>query len=161
MPEPHRGPDADQGAVGRQDTDRHWLDRAVELSRQCPPSARAFSVGAVLVDATGNQIATGYSREGDPTEHAEEAALRKAGPISPGTTIYSSLEPCGVRKSRPRPCAVLIRDAGIHRVVYALREPPLFVAGGGADLLHTAGVEVVEYADLADAVRAVNAHLLA
>ncbi|MGH3727932.1 MAG: dCMP deaminase [Micromonosporaceae bacterium] len=163
MPDPRGGrPWADgdrRGDRAHHGADRRWLERAIELSRRCPPSRTAFSVGAVLVDAAGREIATGYSREGDPTEHAEEAALRKAGTVAPGTTSYSSMEPCGARKSRPRPCAALIRDAGIVRVVYALREPALFVDGEGDELLRTAGVEVVEITDLADAVRQVNAHL--
>lgn len=144
-------------------TDRDWLARAVELSRRCPPSQTAFSVGAVLVDASGAELAHGWSRERDPTEHAEEAALRKLDPRDPrlvGTTLYSSLEPCGKRKSRPRPCARLIIDAGIRRVVYALREPVLFVDGHGDEVLRAAGVAVVEIPELADEVREVNGHLL-
>ncbi|GAA3021173.1 hypothetical protein Sfulv_59320 [Streptomyces fulvorobeus] len=44
-------------------------------------------------------------------------------------TVYSSLEPCAKRASRPRPCAQLIRDAGIQRVATAWREPDTFVSG--------------------------------
>jgi pyrimidine deaminase RibD-like protein len=51
-------------------------------------------------------------------------------------------------------------DAGIGRVVLAWREPPLFAPGGGADWLRGHGVMVVELPELADAARAVNAHLL-
>jgi diaminohydroxyphosphoribosylaminopyrimidine deaminase/5-amino-6-(5-phosphoribosylamino)uracil reductase len=144
-------------------TDREWLARAVDLSRRCPPSSTAFSVGAVLVDASGTELAHGWSRERDPTEHAEEAALRKLDPRDPrlpGATLYSSLEPCGARKSRPRPCARLVVDAGILRVVYALREPVLFVDGDGDEVLRAAGVTVVEIPDLAGEVREVNGHLL-
>lgn len=143
--------------------DRTWLERAVALSRSCPPSQTAFSVGAVLVAADGAELAAGYSRETEPTEHAEEAALRKLDPADPrlaGATMYSSLEPCSARASRPRPCAELIVAAGIRRVVYALREPALFVTGEGDELLRAAGVDVVEIADLADQVRKINAHLL-
>ncbi len=146
--------------MGERPGDRDWLTAAIALSRRCPPSETAFSVGAVLVDGDGAEIATGFSREGDPTEHAEEAALRKAGPVARGVTIYSSLEPCSVRKSRPRSCAELIVAAEIRRVVYALREPVLFVDGEGHELLRAAGVEVVEIRDLAEGVRRVNAHLL-
>lgn len=142
--------------------DRRWLGLAVELSRRCPPSPTAFSVGAVLVDGAGAVLATGYSREADPHGHAEEAALAK---VSHGdrrlraATLYSSLEPCARRKSRPRPCAELIEAAGIRRVVIAWREPPVFVEGGGAARLRAAGVAVVEIAEFAAAARAVNAHL--
>jgi pyrimidine deaminase RibD-like protein len=149
--------------MGERPADRVWLAAAIELSRRCTPAQTAFSVGAVIVAADDTQIATGYSRERDPTEHAEEAALRKLDPGDPrlvGATIYSSLEPCGARKSRPRSCATLIVAAGIRRVVYALREPPTFVEGAGDEQLREAGIEVVEIADLAGDVRQVNVHLL-
>jgi len=143
--------------------DRYWLEIAISESRRCPVSDTAFSVGAVIVDANGREISRGYSREGDPHVHAEESALSKVdGPDArlPDATIYSSLEPCSVRKSRPRSCAALIRAAGVPRVVYAWREPVLFVDGHGVEELREAGVEVVQLADLAEEVRAVNAHLL-
>lgn len=150
--------------------DAHWLAAAIELSRRCPPSATAFSVGALLVAADSAVLATGYSREADPLDHAEEAALAKvpelarapgAGGTQPlaGATMYSSLEPCAMRSSRPRTCAELIIAAGIRRVVIAWREPPLFVPGGGAGVLLAAGVTVVELPEFAAAAQAVNAHL--
>jgi riboflavin-specific deaminase-like protein len=141
--------------------DDHWLRAAVDLSRRCPPSATAFSVGAVVVAADGEVIAEGWSREGDPVVHAEESALAKAAgdPRLREATIYSSLEPCSRRRSRPRTCAALIAEAGIRRVVFALREPAVFVDGRGAEELRAAGVRVVELPEFAELVRAVNAHL--
>jgi 5-amino-6-(5-phosphoribosylamino)uracil reductase len=143
--------------------DRHWLQAAIDLSRRCPPSEGAYSVGAVLVAADGEVIARGYSRETDPTVHAEEAVLARVAaddPRLPGATLYSSLEPCSRRRSRPLSCARLIRDAGIGRVVFALREPSLFVDCRGAEELAEAGVAVVELPDLAEQVREANGHLL-
>jgi pyrimidine deaminase RibD-like protein len=143
--------------------DRTWLRLAVDLAALCPPSTTAFSVGAVIVAADGTEISRGYSRENDPRFHAEETALAKLPPGDPrlaGATLYSSLEPCAERRSRPRTCTQLILDAGIPRVVMAWREPRLFVSGGVAtDLMTEAGVEVVEIPELADAARAANAHL--
>lgn len=139
--------------------DGHWLARAVELSRNCPPSTTAFSVGAVLVDAAGEEIAWGYSRETDDTVHAEESALAKLAGDDPrlaGATMYSSMEPCSTRKSRPRSCTRLILDASIPRVVFTYREPSTFVVGEGAEQLAAAGVTVVERPELADEVRAIN-----
>ena len=52
---------------------------AVELSRLCPPSESAFSVGAVVVAEDGEVLATGFSREQEEHDHAEEVALRKLG----------------------------------------------------------------------------------
>ncbi|MGK4582799.1 deaminase [Kitasatospora sp. HPMI-4] len=145
--------------------DLRWLGRAVELSRLCPPSETAFSVGAVIVGADGEVLGEGYSRELDAHNHAEEAALARLSAADPRlrtATVYSSLEPCGQRASRPRTCAQLIIAAGIPRVVIAWREPDLFVtACQGTALLTAAGVAVEELPELAGAARAVNAHLLA
>jgi len=150
-------------ALSREARDRHWLLTAIDLSRRCPPSSTAYSVGAVIVGADGDMLASGRSRETDPVAHAEEAALAgvaEGDARLQGATLYSSLEPCSRRRSRPLSCARLIRDAGIRRVVFALREPTLFVDCRGAEELGEAGVEVVEVPDLADQVREVNVHLL-
>ena len=143
--------------------DRALLARAVELAGRCPPSETAFSVGALVVDATGEVLAEGWSRRRDPHDHAEESALADLGAgwrAPPGTCVYSSLEPCSTRASRPRTCSELVLAAGVDRVVFAWREPSVFVDGQGAELLRTRGVEVVELSELADAARAPNAHLL-
>ncbi|MFC4051838.1 deaminase [Actinomadura syzygii] len=144
--------------------DLGWLSLACDLAALCPPSRTAFSVGSVIVGADGREIARAHSRESDPHDHAEEAALAKtaslpAGDLA-GATVYSSLEPCGKRASRPRTCAELIVAAGVRRVVFAWREPSLFVAGTGADVLTAAGVELVELPELAGRAREPNAHLL-
>lgn len=150
------------GEAGR--TDRTWVTETIALSRRSPPSNTAFSVGALIVDATGTVLARGWSRPHDPHDHAEEAAILALGPgwtATPGSTLYSSMEPCSARASRPRSCAQLILGARISRVVFAWREPSIFVEGRGAELLAAAGVEVVELPELAAQVRAVNQHLLA
>lgn len=144
--------------------DLRWMRRAIDLSTQCPPAEGAYSVGAVIVGADGTELAYGYSREGDDAHvHAEESALSKLPASDPrlaGATIYSTLEPCSQRKSRPHPCAELIVAAGIPRVVIAWREPALFVADCvGVELLVDAGVSVAELPELAEAARAINAHL--
>jgi riboflavin biosynthesis pyrimidine reductase/pyrimidine deaminase RibD-like protein len=145
--------------LSAQAVDRHWLARTIELSHRCPPATTAFSVGAVIVDAAGEEIAWGYSRETDDLVHAEESALAKLADDDPRlttATMYSSMEPCSRRKSRPKACSRLIRDAGIPRVVFAYREPSTFVVGEGAEELTNAGVTIVEYPDLADQVREAN-----
>jgi riboflavin biosynthesis pyrimidine reductase/pyrimidine deaminase RibD-like protein len=149
--------------------DRDLLRLAIELSRSCPPASGAYSVGAIVTDAQGAIISTGYSREplrglGDPDKnHAEEVAIAKLAPGDPrlkSATIFTSLEPCSPRASRRLSCTDHILAAGIPRVVLALREPALLALCDGADRLAAAGVEVVELPELADQVRAVNAHLL-
>ncbi|MGD1219457.1 dihydrofolate reductase family protein [Streptomyces krungchingensis] len=145
--------------------DRQWLALACELAAQCPPSETAFSVGAVVVAADGTELARGHSREGDdPVVHAEEAALAKIDPADPrlaAATVYSSLEPCARRASRPAPCARLILDAGVRRVVTAWREPDTFVTeADGSGLLTAAGVDVLELPEFEERAKAPNRHLL-
>jgi riboflavin-specific deaminase-like protein len=146
--------------------DHRFLRWAVELSRLCPPSGSAFSVGAVVVGEDGEVLATGFSREQEDHDHAEEVALRKLaqGKLGPDprlrhATLYSSLVPCGARASRPVTCVGHIVAAGIPRVVFAWREPRLFTDGEGAEQLRAAAVAVTEVPELAERARAVNAHL--
>jgi diaminohydroxyphosphoribosylaminopyrimidine deaminase / 5-amino-6-(5-phosphoribosylamino)uracil reductase len=144
-------------------TDEEWMRKAIELSRLCPPSDTAFSVGAIIVDAEGEEIANGYSRDTDPHVHAEESALAKLAADDPrlsGATLYSTLEPCTKRRSHPVPCTQLILNAGIPRVVIAWREPDHFVDGvDGVERLRAAGVTVDELPNLGTRARHVNAHL--
>jgi riboflavin-specific deaminase-like protein len=142
--------------------DHRFLAWAVELSRLSPPSDSAFSVGAVIVGEDGEVLSTGFSREQENHDHAEEVALRKLGFHDPRlrrATIYSSLVPCGARASRPVTCVQHIVAAGIPRIVFAWREPDLFTTGEGAGQLRAAGREVIEIPDLAARACAVNAHL--
>jgi riboflavin biosynthesis pyrimidine reductase/pyrimidine deaminase RibD-like protein len=149
--------------------DTALLTMAIELSRSCPEASGAYSVGALVADAEGRVLSTGYSREllrglGDPDKnHAEEVALAKLAAADPrlkSATIYTSLEPCSPRASRPLSCTDHILAAGIPRVVLALREPALLADCDGAVRLRAAGVEVVELPALAPLVRARNVHLL-
>ncbi|WP_308312475.1 deaminase [Streptomyces sp. ISL-11] len=145
--------------------DRTWMAAAIELSRRCPPAEGAYSVGAVIVGADGNEISHGYSRETDLHVHAEESALAKLSADDDarlaGATLYSTLEPCSERKSRPLTCTQLVLRSGIRRVVIAWREPDLFVGDCiGVEALRDEGVSVVELPDMAEEARAVNVHLL-
>lgn len=144
--------------------DERWMRLAIELAWRCPPSDTAYSVGAVIVAADGAELARGFSREDDPLVHAEESALGKLAAGQPrlaGATIYSTLEPCSRRKSRPRTCTELIIASGITRVVIAWREPSLFVADcQGYELLSRAGLDVTELPGLAAQAAAPNRHLL-
>src|SRR5580692_10476644 len=119
------------------------MEVAIELAMLCPPKESAYSVGAVIVDEH---------------VHTEESALAKLPADDPRlkkATIYSALEPCSERKSRPLSCTRLILNAGIPYVVMAWREPSLFVADcQGYQLLTSAGVTVVELPQLAEQAKA-------
>ncbi|MFD9078946.1 deaminase [Streptomyces erythrochromogenes] len=140
-----------------------WMERAIELSRNCPPAEGAFSVGAIIVGADGEELASGYSRETDAHVHAEESALAKLPTDDPrlaGATLYSTLEPCSERKSRPLTCTQLILRSPIRRVVIAWREPSLLVADCvGVETLRAAAAHVLELTELGAQARMVNNHL--
>ncbi|MFI6428410.1 deaminase [Promicromonospora sp. NPDC050880] len=143
--------------------DRRHLEGAIALASNCTPKPTSFCVGATIVDADGVVLATGYSGQNDPHEHAEEAALNA---LNDGdrarlttATLYTSLEPCSKRASRPVTCTEHILRARIPRVVFALSEPDLFVDCVGAETLRAAGVEVVQLDELANAAWDANRHL--
>ncbi|MEW1551902.1 deaminase [Streptomyces tsukubensis] len=143
--------------------DLRWMQRAIDLAALCPPATGAYSVGAVIVGEDGTELAAGYSREADPREHAEEAALRKlpeGDPRLAAATLYSTLEPCSQRSADRAPCAQRILEAGIPRVVVAWREPAHFVADCvGIEQLQEAGVTIVELPELTTAAQDMNSHL--
>ena len=96
-------------------------------------------VGAVLL-RDGEVIGEGYHAEYGES-HAEIAALGDC-PDPKGATMVVSLEPCNHSGKTP-PCTDALLQAGVSRVVLALRDPTP-EAGGGADRLREAGVEVDE-----------------
>ena len=144
-------------------THHDWMQAALTFSQLAPRVDARYAVGAIVVGYDGSILATGYTGESDPHEHAEEAALSK---ILPGTdlsraTIHTPMEPCTSRRSRPASCTQLVLAAGFGRVVLALRDPLLFADCDGVDTLRLAGVDVIELSEMAHQVRAVNAHVLA
>ncbi|MGY1721368.1 bifunctional diaminohydroxyphosphoribosylaminopyrimidine deaminase/5-amino-6-(5-phosphoribosylamino)uracil reductase RibD [Blastococcus sp. SYSU DS0552] len=98
------------------------------------------AVGAVVLAADGSVVGEGATAPpGGP--HAEVRALAQAGERSRGGTAVVTLEPCA-HTGRTGPCADALLAAGIARVVVAVPEPTE-LAGGGAERLRAAGVEVV------------------
>jgi diaminohydroxyphosphoribosylaminopyrimidine deaminase/5-amino-6-(5-phosphoribosylamino)uracil reductase len=108
-------------------------------------------VGAVVLDADGELAGVGATRPpGGP--HAEVVALAAAGERARGGTAVVTLEPCR-HTGRTGPCTQALLAAGLSRVVYGVADPTA-QAAGGAEVLRTAGVEVVELGVAADSLEA-------
>lgn len=97
-------------------------------------------VGAVVV-RDDIVISRGYHKKAG-TPHAEIHALRKAGELARGATIYVTLEPCS-HTGRTPPCCQAVAAAGIKRVVVGMEDPNPLVRGRGNTYLHEQGLEVV------------------
>jgi len=104
-------------------------------------------VGAVLVDANGTILAEGWhERYGEG--HAEVNCFKAAESRDDGMpeyrncTLFVSLEPCSHYGKTP-PCAKLIIEKGVGRVVVGMLDPNPLVAGKGVQMLRDAGIEVV------------------
>lgn len=145
--------------AAREAEDRKFLQRAIDLSRQSPPSPSAYRVGAVIVTADGRRF-EGYTHRLTPTDHAEEDAIAQAGGVSlAGATMYCSMEPCSRRASKPESCSQILIRRGFARAVFALYEPDRFVHCTGALDMREAGIEVRCLYDMGQQVLDINAHL--
>ncbi len=96
-------------------------------------------VGAVLVRG-GKIVGKGHHRFAG-ADHAEIAALKQAGPMAKGATLYITLEPCS-HQGRTPPCTRSLMSAGVEAVVAGTRDPNPLVAGRGFSQLRRAGIEV-------------------
>ncbi len=127
-----------------QSDDRVFMARALALAERglytTTPNPR---VGSVVV-RDGEVIGEGFhARPGEP--HAEVAALADARHRQHdvrGATVFVNLEPCN-HHGRTGPCSRALIDAGVARVVFAMRDP-YPPARGGAEALEAAGIAVTE-----------------
>ena len=124
--------------------DERYMRRALQLAQQgAGHTSPNPMVGAVIVGPEGTIIGEGWHRqcgEGHAEVNAvasvEDAALLK------DSTIYVTLEPCSHYGKTP-PCARLIIEREIPRVVVGTLDPFIKVAGRGVAMLREAGIEVV------------------
>jgi diaminohydroxyphosphoribosylaminopyrimidine deaminase/5-amino-6-(5-phosphoribosylamino)uracil reductase len=127
--------------------DRHevFMERCLQLaSLGAGYTAPNPMVGAILIHA-GRVIGEGYHEKfGGP--HAEVNCIRsvKAADqaLIPASTLYVSLEPCAHHGKTP-PCADLIVQQRIPRVVIGCRDPFPEVDGKGIEKLQSNGVELI------------------
>lgn len=133
-----------------------YMARAIEIAANVINANPNPRVGCVLVKDC-EAIAEGWHVfPGEP--HAEVMALEIAQleqQSVKGATAFVSLEPCA-HTGRTGPCAVALVDAGIARVVIAVKDPNPKVSGKGVDILEAAGIEVIHLADFEIQAKALN-----
>ncbi len=134
------------------DPDAFFMRKALQLAErgrgQTSPNPM---VGAVVVNREGAIVGCGaHERAGGP--HAEVEALGEAAGAARGSTLYCTLEPCS-HTGRTGPCAPLVADAGIARVVVPTADPNPLVAGRGLDMLRERGIDVTTGVLQREAVR--------
>lgn len=123
--------------------DEKYMHRCIQLALHGKGNtAPNPMVGAVIV-SNNKIIGEGYHRQyGNP--HAEVNAINsvKDKSLLKDSTIYVSLEPCSHYGKTP-PCAQLIIDSQIPRVVIGCLDPYPKVSGRGVEMLRQAGIEVI------------------
>jgi diaminohydroxyphosphoribosylaminopyrimidine deaminase/5-amino-6-(5-phosphoribosylamino)uracil reductase len=132
--------------------DEHFMARALRLAQRglftTTPNPR---VGCVIV-RDGAVVGEGFhERAGEP--HAEVRALTEAGRRAAGATVYVTLEPCN-HHGRTPPCVDALVEAGVRRVVAAMRDPHRG-AGQGGTRLAASGI-AFEWGLLEDEARELN-----
>lgn len=120
-----------------------YMRRALELARHGELDASPNPmVGAVIVDPDGRIIGEGWHRrcgEGHAEVNAVNSVSDKA--LLHNCTMYVTLEPCAHYGKTP-PCAKLLIDMGIPRVVIGTADPFAKVNGRGIAMLREAGADV-------------------
>ena len=127
-------------------SDTIHMRAALALARrslgECAPNP---TVGCVIVKE-GQVIGRGRTAPGG-RPHAETEALAMAARTGKdavrGATAYVTLEPCAHYGATP-PCALALAEAGVARVVVAVRDPDPRVNGEGIAILREAGIDVTE-----------------
>jgi diaminohydroxyphosphoribosylaminopyrimidine deaminase / 5-amino-6-(5-phosphoribosylamino)uracil reductase len=122
------------------EADVRFMRRALTLAARGAGETNPNPMVGCVIVAGGRVVGEGFHRRaGGP--HAELMALRTAEARARGATMYVTLEPCSVHARTP-PCAPAVREAGIRRVVAAMRDPNPRVDGRGFAILRRAGIGV-------------------
>ncbi|MGO5014354.1 bifunctional diaminohydroxyphosphoribosylaminopyrimidine deaminase/5-amino-6-(5-phosphoribosylamino)uracil reductase RibD [Niallia sp. Sow4_A1] len=120
--------------------DQEYMKLALELAESALGKTNPNPVVGAVIVKDGVIVGTGLHRKaGEP--HAEVHAFNMAGDHAMDATLYVTLEPCSHYGKTP-PCALLVKNSGVKRVVVATEDPNPQVAGRGISIIREAGIEV-------------------
>jgi len=131
-----------------------FMREALDLARQGRSLASPNPMVGAVVVRDGQVVGRGFHTWAG-VQHAEAIAVAQAGGLARGATLYLNLEPCS-HQGRTPPCADVLIQAGIARVVAPIEDPNPLVAGEGFRKLRAAGVEVEIAAEFAAAAAKLN-----
>lgn len=120
-----------------------FMHRAIELAELGRGSVSPNPIVGCIIVHDGDIIGEGFHEYyGGP--HAEPNAIRsiKDPSLIKSSTAYVSLEPCAHWGKTP-PCANLLVDVGIKKVVIGAVDSNPLVGGKGIQILREAGIEVL------------------
>ncbi|MCS6897586.1 MAG: bifunctional diaminohydroxyphosphoribosylaminopyrimidine deaminase/5-amino-6-(5-phosphoribosylamino)uracil reductase RibD [Nitrospira sp.] len=121
--------------------DFQFMAQALRLAAKGRGTASPNPMVGALVVKNGRVVGQGFHRRpGLP--HAELLALRQAGDLARGATLYVTLEPCCHRRKRTPPCVPAVIGSAVRRVVIAMNDPNPSVNGRGVAALRRAGLAV-------------------
>lgn len=117
------------------------MKKCIELAKQAQGETSPNPlVGCIVLNDIDEIISTGYHKKYGEN-HAERDALLKLDDAK-NCTLIVNLEPCSHYGKTP-PCADLIIEKGVKRVVYGMKDVNPIVAGNGLKKLIDAGIEVI------------------
>ncbi|WBL13540.1 bifunctional diaminohydroxyphosphoribosylaminopyrimidine deaminase/5-amino-6-(5-phosphoribosylamino)uracil reductase RibD [Sutcliffiella sp. NC1] len=120
--------------------DVHYMKLAISLASSAKGQTSPNPIVGSVVVKNGEIVGFGaHLKAGEP--HAEVHALKMAGDKAEGATVYVTLEPCSHYGKTP-PCAELLIEKKVSRVVIASVDPNPLVAGKGIKMLKDAGIIV-------------------
>ena len=100
-------------------------------------------VGCVVLNEAGEIISTGYHKKCGENHAERDALLKVTKNEAKNGTLIVNLEPCSHYGKTP-PCADLIIEYGIKKVVIAMQDVNPIVAGNGIKKLKAAGIDVID-----------------
>lgn len=125
---------------GRLHMENQYMKLAIDLAKQTIGQTSPNPVvGAVIVKNHEIVGMGAHLKAGEP--HAERHALEMAKNNAVGATMYVTLEPCS-HYGRTPPCADVVIESGISKVVIASTDPNPKVAGKGIEKLRQAKIDV-------------------
>jgi diaminohydroxyphosphoribosylaminopyrimidine deaminase / 5-amino-6-(5-phosphoribosylamino)uracil reductase len=117
------------------------MQRCLALARRASGQTAPNPLVGCVVVQNGQIVGEGF-HPGAGQPHAEVFALKAAGDLAQGATLYVNLEPCN-HYGRTPPCSEAVIKAGIAKVVVGMIDPDPRVSGTGVERLRAAGLEVI------------------